>query len=58
MSPDPYDVDFGEGMPPFSWWSISEEAFLSALRRVEAGEKADLVYAEFYAASDHEKIDG
>ena len=33
------------------WWCISGEEFLAALRRVEAGEAADAVYAEWYANS-------
>ncbi len=33
------------------WWSISQDDFLDALRRVEAGESADTVYAEWYANS-------
>ena len=36
---------------PDGWWTISAEAFLNALRRVEAGETADIVYAEYYAQS-------
>lgn len=36
------------------WWCISGEALLSMLRRVQAGEDPDLVYAEEYANSDHE----
>ena len=39
------------------WWTISGEDFLEALRRVEAGEKPDLVYAEYYANSDVEKVE-
>ena len=36
------------------WWSISEQEFLSALRRVAKGESPDLVYAEIFASSEHE----
>lgn len=42
---------------PAAWWAISEDAFLDALRRVAAGEDPDLVYAEFYANSDHEHVE-
>jgi hypothetical protein len=40
------------------WWSISGEALLDMLRRVAAGERPDLVYAEEYANSDHEQVEG
>ena len=40
------------------WWAISGEALLSMLRRVAAGEEPDLVYAEEYANSDHEAVEG
>lgn len=33
------------------WWAITSEALLSMLRQVEAGESADLVYAEHFANS-------
>lgn len=33
------------------WWAITSEALLEMLRQVEAGESADLVYAEHYANS-------
>lgn len=42
---------------PAAWWAISEDAFLDALRRVAAGEDPDLVYAEFYANSEHEHVE-
>lgn len=42
---------------PAAWWAISEDAFLDTLRRVAAGEDPDLVYAEFYANSDHEHVE-
>jgi hypothetical protein len=44
--------------PLTGWWSIDSEELMTMLRRVEAGESADLVYAEFYANSDHEFIGG
>lgn len=37
------------------WWTISAECFMTALRRVHAGEDPDMVYAEFYANSDVER---
>lgn len=37
------------------WWCICEEDILAALRRVEAGENPDLVYAELYVNSEHER---
>jgi hypothetical protein len=37
------------------WWVISAEALLEMLRRVQAGEDPDLVYAEEYANCDHER---
>lgn len=33
------------------WWAITSEALLAMLRQVEAGESADMVYAEHYANS-------
>lgn len=36
------------------WWTISGEAFMAALKQVQAGESPDVVYAEHYANSDHE----
>lgn len=47
-----------EGEQQLGWWVISGENFLSALRRVEAGESADLIYAEHYANSDIEDQSG
>ncbi len=40
------------------WWSISGEKFLAALRRVADGESPDMVYAEAYANSTIERIEG
>lgn len=40
------------------WWAISGEAFLTALRRAYAGEDPDLIYAEQYANSDVERVEG
>ena len=40
------------------WWTIAGEDLLNLLRRVEAGEDPDLVYAEAYANSDHEDVPG
>ena len=39
------------------WWCISSESFITALRRAAAGEDPDLVYAEFYANSDHPEVE-
>lgn len=39
---------------PLGWWTISGEALLDMLRRVQQGADPDLVYAEEYANSDHE----
>lgn len=37
---------------------LSEEDLLALLRKVEAGEPADHVYAEHYANAHHEQIPG
>jgi hypothetical protein len=37
-----------------SWWTISGQALMDALRRVEEGETPDLVYLELLANSDVE----
>lgn len=34
------------------WWTISAQDFMDALKRVEDGEKADLIYAEWYANAE------
>ncbi len=47
-----------EEAAPLGWWSISGEAFLAALRRVAEGENPDMVYAEEYANSTIERIEG
>ena len=39
------------------WWAICGAELLAALRRVERGEKADLVYAEMWANCEHESVD-
>lgn len=33
------------------WWALTSSALMGMLRQVEAGETADLVYAEHYANS-------
>lgn len=43
---------------PLGWWAISGEALLDMLRRVQAGEDPDLVYAEEYANTSHEHVEG
>lgn len=40
------------------WWSISGEELLEALRKCANGENPDIVYAEMYANSKHEYLDG
>jgi hypothetical protein len=39
------------------WWTISGEALLDALRHVGNGEDPDVVYAELYVNSDHERVE-
>lgn len=41
-----------------SWWVISEPDFLEALHRAHNGENPEIVYAEWYANSDHEQVPG
>ena len=43
---------------PLGWWAISGESFLDALRRAHAGEDPDALYAEHYANTDVEHVDG
>ena len=45
-------------VPDLGWHVISGEDLLDALRRVEQGEAADLVYAELWANADHEHVEG
>ena len=40
------------------WWSISGAAFMEALHRAHAGDAPDMVYAELYANSKHEMVEG
>lgn len=40
------------------WWAISEEDIMDMLRRVADGDDPDVVYAEWYANSEHEQVDG
>ena len=40
------------------WWSISGDDFIEALRRAHAGEDPDLLYAEWYANSEIETVEG
>lgn len=47
MSARPSVTDLG-------WHVISGDELLAALLRVEAGESADLVYAELWANAEHE----
>ena len=39
------------------WWVIEGDEILAMLRRVEAGENPDLVFAEAYANADVESCD-
>lgn len=41
-------------MSDLGWHVISGEDFLSALRRCESGEPADVVFAELWANAEHE----
>lgn len=40
---------------PLGWWTLSGEDFLDALRRAASGEDPDLVYAEMYVNSEHQR---
>jgi hypothetical protein len=42
---------------PLGWHVIGGSDFLKALRRVEAGESADMVYAEYWANAKHEDVE-
>ena len=37
------------------WWVVSGENLLDMLRRAHGGEDPDLIYAEEYANSEHER---
>jgi hypothetical protein len=39
-----------------TWWAISGDTFLAALRRAHAGESPDILYAEYYANSDTQDV--
>jgi len=41
-----------------AWWVISSTELLAALRRVHAGDDPDVAYAELYANSRTEEVDG
>jgi len=41
-----------------TWWAISEAALLGMLREVAEGADPDLVYAEHFANSEAEQVDG
>jgi hypothetical protein len=41
---------------PLGWHTISGEHLLATLRRVQAGEDPDLVYAELWANAEHERV--
>lgn len=45
MNDDEYVPEHG------GWWAMTSDALLSMLRQVEAGDSADVVYAEHYANS-------
>lgn len=40
------------------WWGIAGSELLDLLRRAHAGENPDLLYAEAYANSEHERVEG
>lgn len=40
-----------------TWWAISAESFLAALKRAHAGEDPDLLYIEYVANSSTERVD-
>lgn len=43
---------------PLGWWAIAGSELIDLLRRAYAGENPDLLYAEAYANSDHERVEG
>jgi hypothetical protein len=43
--------------PSLGWHIISGEDLIESLRRCNRGEDADLVYAEVWANSEHERVD-
>lgn len=45
-----------EEAAPLGWHVISGEHLLELLQRVEAGEKADLVFAELWANAEREDV--
>lgn len=45
-------------MTDLGWWVIHGSALLDGLRRVADGDDPDVVYAELYANSDHERPEG
>ena len=46
--------DSEAGPDPLGWHVIGGSHLLAVLRQVEAGESADIVYAELWANADHE----
>lgn len=40
------------------WWVIHGADLLNLLHRASNGESPDMLYAEWYANSDHEQVDG
>jgi hypothetical protein len=40
-----------------SWWVIEDAALMSMLRAVQQGDDPDIVFAEHYANSEHQKVD-
>jgi len=44
-------------MSGLGWWAIEGSVLLDALRRVEAGESPDIVYAELHANAEHMRGD-
>ena len=44
----------GDSESTDTWWVISSEEFLAALRAVAAGGDPDLIYMEWYANAEHQ----
>ncbi len=45
-------------MKSLGYWVISGEDFMAAMKRAATGEDPDLLYAEYYANSDVEDVEG
>lgn len=58
MTPPLSHRSAGDSPPPLGWWAIAGDELIDLLRRAHAGESPDLLYAEAYANSDHERVEG